>query len=82
LSETETVAVREPVAVGVNVAAITQFAPAARLPTVRQSVPLPGVAKAKSPAFVPVRLMLLIVSVVDPALLSDDVICALVVPWR
>lgn len=47
------VAVRLPFAVGVNVAATLQLALAARLPTVRQSVPLEGVTCAKSPTFAP-----------------------------
>jgi hypothetical protein len=53
LSVTVIVAVRLPVAVGVNVAATLQLALAARVPTVRQSRPLKGVASAKSPLFVP-----------------------------
>src|SRR5579863_8982197 len=46
LSATDTVALRAPNALGVNVAAIVQFPPAATVPMVRQSVPLAGVASA------------------------------------
>ena len=48
LSDTDTVALREPVAEGVNVTAMLQVPPAATVLTVRQSVPLAGVANAKS----------------------------------
>ena len=52
MSATETEAVRLPVAVGLNVTLIVQLADAARL--------APHVCVwAKSPAFVPVRLMLI-----------------------
>src|ERR1700681_4733029 len=75
LSATDTVALRLPSAVGVNVAAIVHVPPAATVPTVRQSVPLPGVASAKSPEFVPANVTLVIVSVVAPLFVSVDVIC-------
>jgi hypothetical protein len=74
------VAERLPVAVGVNVAATLQLALAARLPTVRQSVPLEGVACAKSPGFVPPRSALEIFSVPLPVLVSVTNCCPLVTP--
>src|SRR5579863_3108032 len=46
LSATDTVALRAPSALGVNVAARVQVEPAATVPIVRQSVPLAGVASA------------------------------------
>jgi hypothetical protein len=49
------------------------------VPIVRQSVPLAGVANAKSPGFVPVNVALGIVSVVPPLSINIDVIYALAV---
>ena len=74
------VAVRLPVAVGVNVAATLQLALATRVLTVRQSVPLDGVASAKSPAFVPPRRMLEILSVAFPVFVKVTTCCPLVWP--
>jgi hypothetical protein len=79
LSTTEIVAVRPPSAVGVNVAAILHVPPTATVPAVRQSVPLPGVANAKSPEFVPVNVTLVIVRGPVPLFVKVDVFCALVV---
>jgi len=79
LSATDTVALRPPSTVGVNVAAIVQLAPAATVPTVRQSVPLAGVANAKSAAFVPPNVTLEMASDPEPELVKTDVICAAVV---
>lgn len=74
------VALRPLIAVGVNVAATTQLAVGASVPTVRQSVPLPGVARAKSPTFVPPRITLVILRVAVPAFVSVTVCCPLVKP--
>jgi hypothetical protein len=49
------------------------------VPIVRQFVPLAGVANAKSPGFVPVNVVLGIVSVVAPRSVNIDVICPLAV---
>jgi hypothetical protein len=66
LSATDTVALLPRSAVGLKVVAITQVPPAVTVPTVRQSVPLPGVARAKSPGFAPVMVMPEIVKVPEP----------------
>ncbi len=83
LSATETVALRAPVAVGVNVAAIVQLALDATVPIVRQSgAPPVGAARWKSPEFVPVNVTLVIVSVVAALFVNKEVICAVVPPVR
>ncbi len=84
LSATETVALRPPVAVGVNVAAILQVPPAATDPISRQSAtPGPfGATSWKSPGFVPVSVTLVIVTADDALLVSTVVICALATPVR
>jgi len=75
LSLTERVAVRDPAAVGLKVTLIVQFPPAARLePQV--------LVCAKSPGFVPVRLMLLMVSVAFPLLLNVTALAPLVVKFN
>ena len=74
------VALRLPVAVGVNVAATLQLALAANVPTVRQSVPLEGITCAKSPAFVPPRTTLEMVMEALPVLVKVTNCCAVVVP--
>jgi hypothetical protein len=74
------VAVRLPVAVGVKVAATLQLEPAARLVTVWQSVPLEGVALAKSAAFVPPRTMPEMASVALPVFVKVTTCCPLVWP--
>ena len=64
---------RAPVAVGVKVAVTVQLAPGASV--------VPQVfVRPKSPAFVPVSVMLVMLRVVDPTLVMVDVIGALVVP--
>lgn len=82
LSATDTVALRGPVAEGANVTAMVQVAPTATVPVVRQSVPLAGVANAKSAGFVPVKVTPVIVSDVAALLVSTEVIWPLVVPTR
>jgi hypothetical protein len=72
LSVTESVATREPVADGVKVTLIVQFAPA---PNVVPQV----VVRAKSLAFVPVMLMLLIIMLALPLFESVTARTALVV---
>jgi len=67
------VALRPLRAVGVNVAATLQLELAASEPTVRQSEPLAGVARAKSPAFVPLKTTLEIVRVVLPVFVSETI---------
>lgn len=79
LSEIDTAALLAPSADGVNVAAITHVPPAAIVPTVRQSVPLAGVTRAKSPEFVPPSVTLVMDSGPVPELVKVDVDCALVV---
>ncbi len=74
------VALRVPVAVGVKVAATLQLALTASEPTVRQSVPLVGVTCAKSPAFVPARSTLEMVSDAFPVLVKVTICCPLVTP--
>lgn len=74
------VAVRLPVATGVNVAATLQLALAARVPAVRQSVPLEGVPSAKSPEFVPPRTTVEMVSPAFPVLVRVTTCCPLVTP--
>ena len=74
------VALRLSSAVGVNVAATTQLAPAATVPTVRQSVPLAGVANAKSVMFAPPNNTLAMLSVAFPVFVSVTVCCPLVTP--
>jgi len=64
---------RAPVAVGVKVAVTVQLAPG---PSVVPQV----FVRPKSPAFVPVRVMLVMLRVVDPTFVMVDVIGALVVP--
>ena len=74
LSAIETEALRDPEAVGVNVTLMAQLAPAARV--------LPQVfVCAKSPAFAPVMLMLLMVSSAEPLLVSVIGCAALVEFW-
>ncbi len=78
LSEMLTLAVRVPLAVGVKVTLIVQLTLAATLPPdVGQVVPD---ASTKSPGFVPVMLMLVMVRVALPKLLSSTDCAALVVP--
>ncbi len=73
LSVMLTDALRWPVAVGVKVTLMVQFAPALTLePQVLVS--------AKSPGFVPAMLMLVIVSVPLPVFVSVTVLAILVVP--
>jgi hypothetical protein len=79
LSAIDTVALRLPVAVGVNVAAIVHVPSAATVPIVRQSLPLVGVTRAKSPGFVPVKVTLVIVNGPVPELVNVDVDWTLVV---
>ena len=74
-------AVRLPVAVGVNIAATTQLALAAKEVTERQSVPLAGVANAKSPGLPVVpNAKLIPVNGAFPVLVSVTVCCALIWP--
>lgn len=82
LSATETVAVRAPVALGVNVTAIVHVPLAATDPTPTQFVPLEGATSAKSPAFVPVIVTLVIESEDVALFVSTELICAAVVPTR
>ena len=77
LSVTETVALRLPRAEGVKVAAMVQVAPAGTVPTVRQSVPLAGVTRAKSVELVPPSVTMVIVRVPVPEFVNVEVICAL-----
>jgi hypothetical protein len=80
LSATDTVAAREPVATGVNVKAMLHVPLAAIVPTVRQSVPLAGATSAKSPGLVPVIVTPVIVTELEPLLVSVEVRAALAVP--
>jgi len=68
-------AVREPVALGVNVTLMVQLAPAAR-------VAPHEFVKAKLEAFVPVREMLVIVMLALPLLVNVTVLGLLVVLTR
>jgi hypothetical protein len=76
LSVTVTLAVRVPIAVGLNVTLIVQLAPAARVLGLMGQV----VLCAKSPALVPVIPILLMVSAAVPLFVSVTVFGALVVP--
>ena len=73
MSVTVSAAVRVPVALGVKVTLIVQFAPAARL------VPHVFVC-AKSPLFAPVMAMLEMFNVAEPMLLRVTACAALAVP--
>jgi hypothetical protein len=66
--------------VGVKVAATTQLEAAVSVDKPTQFVPLDGVASAKSPAFVPPSITLVIVIDALPVLVSVTVICPLVTP--
>lgn len=82
LSETDTVAVRFPVAVGVNVTATRQVACDATDPAVAQ-FGAPGVfgrTSAKSPGSAPVRVTPEIVTELVALLVSTVIICAVVPP--
>lgn len=84
LSETDTVAVRVPAAVGVNMTATRQVPCDATDPTVAQ-FGAPGVfgrTSAKSPGSAPVSVTPVIVTEVVALLVSTVVICAVVPPSR
>ena len=76
LSVMVTLALRLPVAVGVKVTLIVQFAPAAKVLELLGQV----LVCAKSPLLVPLRPMLLMVKAAVPLLVSVTVCAALVVP--
>ena len=76
LSVTEMLAVREPVAVGLNVTLIVQFAPAARVAGETGQL----FARVKSPGFAPVIPKALIVMGALPVLLSVALWAVLLVP--
>ena len=76
MSATLTLAVRAPVAVGLNVTLITQFALAAKVAGLTGHV----LVCAKSPAFAPVIETPVIVIAALPLLVSVTVCAALVVP--
>jgi hypothetical protein len=63
---------------GVNVAAIVQVPPTVTVVIVRQSLPVAGVANAKSPGFVPPKTTVLISKTAVPVLVSVTG-CALLV---
>ena len=68
-------AVRDPVAVGVNVTLIVQFAPTPSVDGLSGHV----VVRAKSAAFVPVIVMLVMLTAPGPLLVSVTLCAALVV---
>jgi len=74
------VALRALAAVGVNVAATTQLADAARSVVFVHCVPLDGTTIAKSPGFVPPRAMLLRLRFAFPVFVSVTVICEVATP--
>src|ERR1700674_5902832 len=85
LSVTFTVAVRAPFAVGVNVAAMVQLAPAATVLTVRQSVTPVAVGTSKRSPELPVVVSraTFVIDSVEPLLVKTEVMgAALVVLTR
>jgi hypothetical protein len=74
------VALRALAAVGVNVAATTQLADAARTVVFVHCVPLDGTTIAKSPGFVPPSAILLRLRFAFPVFVSVTVICEVATP--
>lgn len=80
MSVTVIVAPRLPVALGSNVAAITQLDDAARLVVLVHCAPLEGVTIAKSAEFVPPSTMFEMFSAALPVLVRVTVCCPVVTP--